>query len=63
MAHKQDNTSEFYCQLKKLAGFDDLLDKSHSETDGDDARADDLTRRRSSKRPKTKSIQKAAERV
>ena len=46
----------------ELAGFDKLLYKSHTETDGDDARADDLTRRRFNKRPKTKSIQKAAER-
>ena len=46
----------------ELAGFDDLLDKSHTETDSDDARADNPTRRRSNKRPKTKSIQKAAER-
>ena len=50
------------CQLAELASFDDLLDKFHSKTDGDDARADDLTRRRYAKRPKTKSIQKAAER-
>ena len=36
---------ERICQLTRLASFDDLLDKSHSETDGHDARADDLTRR------------------
>ena len=63
MVHKQDSTSEFYCQLTKLAGFDDLLDKSHSEINEHDTRADDLTRRHSNKRPKTKSIQKAAERA
>ena len=49
-------------QLTELAGFDELLSKSHTKTDGHDTRADDLTRRRSNKRPKTKSIQKAAER-
>ena len=63
MAHKKDSTSDFDCQLTGLAGFDDLLDKSHSEVNGDDARADDLTRQRYDKRLKTKSIQKAAERV
>ena len=62
MAHKQDSIRKLECQLTELAGFDDFLSKSHTETDGDDARADDLTRRRSNKRPKTKSIQKAAER-
>ena len=62
MTHKQDSTSDFRCQLTGLASFDDLLDKSHTETDSDDARADNSTRRRSNKRPKTKSIQKAAER-
>ena len=62
MVHKQDSTRKLECQLTKPASFDNLLDKSHSETDSDDARADDLTRRRSNKRPKTKSIQKAAER-
>ena len=40
------------CQLTGLAGFDDLLDKSQSETDMHDAGADDLTRRRSNKRKK-----------
>ena len=63
MAHKQDSIRKLECQLTELAGFDELLSKSHTETDSDDARADDLTRRRSNKRPKTKSIQKAAERV
>ena len=53
---------ERICQPTELASFDYLLDKSHTKTDGDDARADDLTQRRSNKRPKTKSIQKAAER-
>ena len=62
MAHKQDSTQKLECQLTELAGFDELLSKSHTETDGDDARADELTRRCSHKRPKTKSIQKAAER-
>ena len=62
MAHKQDSIRKLECQLTELAGFDELLSKSHTETDSDDARADDLTRRRSNKRPKTKSIQKAAER-
>ena len=32
------------CQLTGLASFDNLLDKSHTETDSDDMRADDLTR-------------------
>ena len=63
MAHKQDSTSDFRCQLTELASFDNLLDKSHTKTDSDDARADNSTRRRSNKRPKTKSIQKAAERA
>ena len=61
--YKQDITQRFRGQLTELADFDYLLAKSHTKTDGDDARADDLTRRRSNKRPKTKSIQKAAERV
>lgn len=61
--HKQDSTRKLECQLTGLPGFDYLLDRSHTETDSDDARADDLTRRRYDKRPKTKSIQKAAERV
>ena len=60
--HKQDSTRKLECQLTELASFDNLLDKSRTETDSDDARADDLTRRRSNKRLKTKSIQKAAER-
>ena len=60
--YKQDITWRFDGQLTELASFDDLLDKSHTETDGDDARADDLTRRLYDKRLKTKSIQKAAER-
>ena len=60
--HKQDSILDFDCQLTGLASFDNLLDKSATETDSDDARADDLTQRRSNKRPKTKSIQKAAER-
>ena len=50
------------CQLTELPTFDYLLDKSHPETDGDDASADDLARRRYDKRQKTKSIQKASER-
>ena len=50
------------CQLTELAGFDDLLDRSHTKTDGHDASADDLTWRRSNKRPITKSIPKAAKR-
>ena len=58
MAHKKDSTSDFDCQLTGLAGFDDLLDKSHTETDRHDARGDDLTRRLYDKRAKTKSIQK-----
>lgn len=62
MAHKQDSIRKLECQLTELAGFDELLSKSHTETDNDDARADNSTRRRSNKRPKTKSIQKAAER-
>ena len=45
MVHKQDSTRKLKCQLTGLAGFDDLLDKSHTETDSNDARADDLTRR------------------
>ena len=53
---------ERICQLTELASFDYLLDKSHTKTDGDDARGDDLTRRLYDKRAKTKSIQKAAER-
>ena len=60
--HKQDSIRKLECQLTRLASFDNLLDKSHSETDGDDVRADNLTQRRFNKRPKTKSIQKAAER-
>ncbi len=63
IAQKQNSTPEFYCQLTELVGFDELLSKSHTETDGHDTRADDLTRRHSNKRPKTKSIQKAAERA
>ena len=63
IAQKQNSTPEFYCQLTELADFDYLLDKSRTETDSDDTRADDLTRRRSNKRAKTKSIQKAAERA
>ena len=62
MACKQDSTRKLECQLMGLAGFDDLLDKSHTEADSDDARADNPTRRRSNKRLKTKSIQKASER-
>jgi hypothetical protein len=62
MARKQDSTRKLESQLTGLAGFDDLLDKSHTETDRHDARADNLARRRSNKRLKTKSIQKAAER-
>ena len=46
MAHKKDSIPNFDCQLTKLAGFDELLSKSHTKTDGDDARADDLTRQR-----------------
>ena len=63
MAHKQDSIRKLECQLTELAGFDELLSKSHTETDSDDARADNSTRRRSNKRPKTKSFQKAAERA
>ena len=63
MAHKQDSIRKLECQLTELAGFDELLSKSHTETDSDDARADNSTRRLSNKRPKTKSIQKAAERA
>jgi hypothetical protein len=62
MAHKQDSIRKLECQLTELAGFDELLSKSHTETDSDDARADNSTRRRSNKCPKTKSIPKAAER-
>ena len=62
MVHKQDSILDFDCQLTELADFDNLLDKSHSETDRHDARADNSTRQRANKRPKTKSIQKAAER-
>ena len=50
------------CQLTGLAGFDYLLDRSQTKTDGHDTRADDLTKRCSNKYPKTKSIPKAAER-
>ena len=60
--HKQDSTRKLECQLMGLASFYDLLDKSHTETDSDDARADNSTRRKHDKRLKTKSIQKAAER-
>ena len=60
--HKQDSTRKLECQLTELAGFDELLSKSHTETDSDDARADNSTRRCSNNRAKTKSIQKAAER-
>ena len=60
--HKQDSIRKLECQLTGLASFDNLLDKSHTETDSDGARADDLPQQRSNKRPKTKSIQKAAER-
>ena len=60
--HKQDSIRKLECQLTGLASFDNLLDKSHTETDSDDARADNSTRRRSNKCPKTKSIPKAAER-
>ena len=63
MAHKQDSTQKLDCQLTGLSDFDYLLDKSNLEADGDDARADDLTRRQYDKWLKTKSIQKAAERV
>ena len=62
MVHKQDSILDFDCQLTELADFDNLLDKSHTETDRHDARADNSTRRCSNKRPKMKSIQKAAER-
>ena len=62
MTHRQDNISGLDCQLTELSGFDYLLEWFNPETDGSDARADDLTRRHSNKRPKTKSIQKAAER-
>ena len=63
VAQKQDSILDFDCQLTELADFDYLLDKSRTETDSDDTRADNLTRWRSNKRPKTKSIQKAAERA
>ena len=62
IAQKQNSTPEFYCQLTELADFVYLPDKSATETDSDDPRANDLARRRSNKRSKTKSIQKAAER-
>ena len=52
MAHKQDSIRTLECQLTELASFDYLLDKSHTKTDGDDARADNLTRRRYDKRQK-----------
>ena len=62
MVHKQDSILDFDCQLTGLASFDNLLDKSATETDGHDAKADILTRRQYDKRSKAESIQKAAER-
>ena len=48
--YKQDITLDLGSQLTRLASFDYLLDKSHSETDGYDARTYDLTRRLFDKR-------------
>ena len=56
--YKQDIIWRLRGQLTELPTFDYLLDKFHSETDGHDARADDLTRRRYDKRPKKRNRSK-----